>query len=410
MRLPQPSEKPYGMSFVKEVKSITSEERHELRYQRRKAKRLQAKKEKYGNADDFNKVFTYDNLYNAYKKCRRNVAWKASVQKYIAQAPLNVYNTMEKLKSGKYKSPAFFEFDIFERGKKRHIRSTIIGERVVQRCLCDNSLVPILGSTFIHDNGACMKNKGYDFAVERLNCHLQKYIRKNSTEGYIAICDLKSFFDSIEHWAISKLLHKRFSDLRLIGITEDMIRQFDPHKPMCERKGLGLGSQVSQLLAPAIAGYIDHFVKEKLRVKFYGRYMDDFYLIHKDKKYLSRCLSAISKECKRLGLKLSDRKTHIVKLTHGFTFLKVRFYLTPSGKIIRKIHPTSITRQRRRLKKLHKRFTQGLMTFIDCYNSFQSWRSHAERFNAYRTIKNMERLFNELFIEGGSQKCSTLRL
>ncbi len=302
------------------------------------------------------------------------------------------------LQNGTYQSPTFFEFDIFERGKKRHIRSTIIGERVVQRCLCDNALVPLVGSTFIYDNGACMRNKGYDFAVRRIVCHLQKYIRQNGVDGYIAICDLTSFFDSIAHWAVLKLLHKQFTDLRLIGITEGMIKQFDPEKPLEERKGLGLGSQISQLLAPAIASYIDHFIKEKLRVKYYGRYMDDFYLIHKDKEFLKMCLTEISRECDRLGLKLSERKTHIIKLSHGFTFLKVRFYITPTGKLVRKIHPTSVTRERRKLKKLYGQYQKGTLTFRDAYNSFQSWKSHAERFNAYHTIKNMKHLFNELFV------------
>ena len=105
----------------------------------------------------------------------------------------------------------------------------------------------------------------------------------------------------------------------------------------------------------------------------------------------------ISRECDRLGLVLSKRKTHIVKLSHGFTFLKVRFYITPTGKLVRKIHPTSITRERRKLKKLHIQYLNGTLTLQDAYNSFQSWKSHAERFNAYHTIKNMELLYNELF-------------
>lgn len=383
---------------MKEGDFITSEERHEIRYHRRKAARAKAKIAKCGNADNYEKVFSYENLYNAYKKCRRNVSWKASVQRYISQAPLNVYKTWVELMQGTYQSPSFFEFDIFERGKKRHIRSTIIGERVVQRCLCDNSLVPIIGNTFIYDNGACMKNKGYDFAVKRIICHLRKHIHKHGSEGYIAICDLTSFFDSISHLEITELLHKQLSDDRVIAIVENMIEQFDPEHPLEERKGLGLGSQISQLLAPAVASKLDHYIKETLGVRYYGRYMDDFYLIHEDKEYLRECLAKISTQCELLGLVLSKKKTHIVKLSHGFTFLKVRFYITPTGKLVKKIHPSSVTRERRKLKKLQVQYLQGNMTLQDCYNSFQSWKSHAERFNAYHTIKNMELLYNDLFI------------
>ena len=181
---------------------MTSKERHQQRYLRRRARREAARAAKLAQARNFDQVFTYEHLYAAYRRCRRNVGWKASVQRYSAQAPLNVVRTQQKLLAGTYRCPEFFEFDIVERGKKRHIKSTGIGERVVQRCLCDYALVPVIGSSFVYDNGACMKNKGYDFAVRRMLCHLEKHVREHGTEGYILIGDLKSFFDSIPHWAV----------------------------------------------------------------------------------------------------------------------------------------------------------------------------------------------------------------
>ena len=84
---------------------MTSHDRHELRYQRRKLKRDLKKASKLSAVDNFDKVFTYENLYAAYKKCRRGVSWKASVQRYIATAPLLVYDTYERLQLGTYKCP-----------------------------------------------------------------------------------------------------------------------------------------------------------------------------------------------------------------------------------------------------------------------------------------------------------------
>ena len=137
---------------------MTSEERHEARFRRRTAAREAKRRERNAEHDSFDRVFSYGNLYKAYQQCRKGVAWKASVQKYISNAPLNVRKTEKLLQSGKFKSSGFMEFDLVERGKKRHIKSVHISERVVQRCLCDNALVPVLQRTFIHDNGACMKN------------------------------------------------------------------------------------------------------------------------------------------------------------------------------------------------------------------------------------------------------------
>ena len=67
---------------------MTSEERREARYQRRVAARQKKKLSLSDKHDDFGTVFSYEKLYRSYKRCRRNVAWKASVQKYIANAPL----------------------------------------------------------------------------------------------------------------------------------------------------------------------------------------------------------------------------------------------------------------------------------------------------------------------------------
>ena len=374
---------------------MTSEERREQRYLRRVAAR-KAKKAKYENADSFDKVFSYEHLYRAYRCCRRNVAWKSSVQKYIANAPLNVLKTYQLLHNGKYKSPGFFEFDLYERGKKRHIRSTIISERVVQRCLCDNALVPMLGRSLIYDNGASMKDKGYDFAIRRLSQHLREHYRKHGTSGYVLLFDFKKFFDNIDHSVIINNLHRSFSDERILGLTEHFIGMFGD-------VGLGLGSQISQVLALVSATQLDHFIKETLHIRGYARYNDDGYLIHPSKAYLKECLNRIRALAKELGITLNEKKTQIVKISRGFTWLKVRVFLTESGKVVKKIYKRSVTKMRRKLIKLRRRWLAGKMTFADIAASWQSWKSYAQKFNAWHTIQNMGKLYDQLFIFGEEQ-------
>lgn len=79
--------------------------------------------------------------------------------------------------------------------------------------------------------------------------------------------------------------------------------------------------------------------------------------------------------------------------------LQARLYLTETGKVIRKIPHGSVTRERRKLKKLVSFVESGVLTFQDVYASFQSWRAYARNFQAYRTICSMEQLFNKLFID-----------
>lgn len=369
---------------------MTSEERKEARYQRRVAARRKVKAERYADADRYEKVFCYGNLYNAYKCCRRNVAWKASVQKYITLAPLNVLQTYNRLMAGTYKTPGFFEFDLYERGKKRHIRSTAIGERVVQRCLCDNALVPMLSRSFIYDNGASMTGKGYDFAIRRLCQHLREHYRKYGQEGYILLFDFSKFFDRVSHELVKGILRKQFTDARLLKITEHFVDAFGG-------VGLGLGSQISQVLALASANRLDHYVKEVLRVRGYGRYMDDGYLIHPDKGYLQKCLEGTKAICAELKITLNLKKTQIVKLAHGFTWLKVRFFLTETGKVVRKIYRRSVTKMRQKLKSFHRKYVRGEMRLEDIIPSWISWLDYAGHFNAYRTVQSMATLCNQLF-------------
>lgn len=370
---------------------MTSEERREARYRRRVEKRHNAKIRKVGAADNYAKVFSYPHLYRAYKCCRRNVSWKASVQRYITQAPLQVLHTYNQLMAGKYKTPGFYEFDLYERGKHRHIRSTIIGERVVQRCLCDNALVPMLGRTFIYDNGASMDQKGYDFAIRRLCQHLREHYRRHGADGYILLFDFSKFFDNVSHEIVKGILRGQFTDERLLTLTEHFIDAFGD-------VGLGLGSQISQVLALASGNRLDHYVKEVLRIRGYGRYMDDGYLIHPSKEHLQKCMGKIAAICEMLGITLNRKKTQVVKLSHGFTWLKVRFFLTPSGKIVKKIYRRSVTKMRQKLKKFHRRYMEGKLSFDDIFVSWQSWREYARKFNAYKTVQSMSALYSRLFV------------
>lgn len=371
---------------------MTSEQRHQLRYERRKAKRLAKKQKLAKECDDFEKVFTYSHLYKSYKNCCKNVGWKSSTQLYKANAVYNVYLTYKELMNGTFKSDGFFEFALTERGKTRQIKSVTIKERVVQRCLCDYALTPMLTRQLIYDNGASTKNKGYSFSVKRIEKHLhQFYNRHGNNNGYVLLFDFSKFFDSLSHKLLKNIIDKTFSDERIKNLTYHFIDMFG------NGRGLGLGSQISQNLALISVNMLDHYIKEKLHIKGYGRYMDDGYLIHESKEYLQECLKVIQELCNVLEVNLNTKKTRIVKLGQGFTYLKIHFYLTPTGRVIKKIYPKSVIRMRRKLKKFKNFVEQGRMTLFDVYQSHQSWESHTLTLNAFRTRTTMRQLFYKLF-------------
>jgi hypothetical protein len=375
---------------------MTSAERRQGRYERRTAKRKAKRAADIGPRDSFDRVADLDNLNLAFRQAMKTVHWKESVQRYEMNRIPNVIETRRRLLAGENVQEGFIRFTLRERGKIRHIRGIQIGERVVQKCLCDQVLVPILSRPLIYDNGASLKGKGVMFACRRLVAHLRRFYRRNgfSHEGYALQIDFKGFYDNIDHDILIEMLREQVKDRRVMELTEKFIRVFG------DGKALGLGSQVSQISAIYYPNRLDHFIKEKLRITFYGRYMDDLYLIHRDREHLEYCLGEIEKVCDSLRITINLKKTRIVKLSQGLVFLKGKYSLTETGRILRLPCRDSGVRMKRKLKKFKGLLNAGKMAFTDIRNAYQSWRgAYKKRFQAYKKILKIDRLHDDLFIK-----------
>jgi hypothetical protein len=127
--------------------------------------------------------------------------------------------------------------------------------------------------------------------------------------------------------------------------------------------------------------------------------MDDMYLIHSDKVYLRHCPVEIKKVCSALKITVNEKKNRIVKLSDGIRFLKGKYILSESGKVLRLPHPDGAKRMRRKLKKFTSLIDAGEMKFEDLRCAYRSWRGNfLKRFNARYCISNMDALYNKLFI------------
>jgi hypothetical protein len=373
---------------------MNSEERHEARFRRRKAEREAKRQQKLSPYDEFNRLVDIDNLHKAMTRSMRGVSWKESVQRYYANAMRNLMETRGKLLAGENIQKGFVEFTLHERGKIRHIKSVHISERIVQKCLCDEVLVPILSHSLIHDNGASVKGKGVHFAIQRFVVHLTRFYRQHKTnDGYALLIDFSKFFDNINHEILFAMIDEKVQDRRIRELIRVFVSVFG------DGKSLGLGSQISQISAIYYPDRLDHFIKEKLQIHYYGRYMDDLYLLHKDKSYLSYCLNEILRVCKDLKIKVNIKKTKIMKLSEPMLFLKGKYSLLPSGKVIRRPCRDSTIRMRRKLLKFKGLLDKGSMSYADLRTSYQSWRGNfRRRFTAYHRLRYMDNLYNQLFI------------
>jgi hypothetical protein len=379
---------------------MNSGERRKGRHERRKAERERRRRENVSRYDNFALLTDPDNLYQAFTSARRGVNWKESTQRYDMNLFNNILETRRKLIEGENVQSGFVEFTLHERGKIRHIKSVHISERVIQKALCDQILVPVLSNGLIHDNGASIKGKGVHFSVRRLITHLSRFYRRNgfSNDGYCLTIDFKKFFDNIRHDILLDMIGKHIHDEKVLDLTRRFITVFG------NGLSLGLGSQVSQISAILYPSPLDHFIKETLRVKYYGRYMDDLYLIHESREFLSECLAKIEAVCDTLAITINTRKTRITPLRQGLIFLKGKYILLENGKIIRRAARDSAGRMRRKLKKFKALLDADRMEYEDLRIAYQSWRgNYLRRFDAWYTVQRMDSLYDTLFINKQNQ-------
>ena len=163
------------------------------------------------------------------------------------------------------------------------------------------------------------------------------------------------------------------------------------------KKSLGIGSQISQISGLYYPHKIDNYIKIVKGIKFYGRYMDDSYIISNSKEELNKIYDDIKKICSKFGFFINYKKTQIFRIDKGFTFLKIRYRLTESGHLVRIPAKDNIVRERRKLKSFKKMLDNGEMTLDLISNQYKGWKGNISKCDCHRVILNMDKLYDELF-------------
>lgn len=361
-------------------------------------------------------AITFKNYFHASRECNKSVNYKYSVQEYDCNCVIQITDTINTIRNGLIPNvKSINPVTIFERGKQRIITPIDISDRITQKVLCDNVLVPSICPHLIFDNGASMKNKGTDFARRRVNSFIEDAKREYGGENlYALVFDFKSYFDSIPHEQCYRVLKKYLYDERLVELTIGIIESYklrniatiddeEQRNKALERLhnhkdvGICLGSQISQIMAVAVPNEFDHYIKDVLKLKYYERYMDDGIIILNDKEKLLQLKSELSELAKKYGLRFNDKKTYVVKLTKGFTFLKIKYHINAEGKTVKRLVRSGIVRERRKLKKFKNKVEHNEMSLDDVYNNIQSWNAHSKIAKCYTTSKNMFGLYNKYF-------------
>lgn len=368
-------------------------------------------------------------LYDSYIASMRGSSWKTEPQRFEANFLSEIVQLKKELETRTYKTLPGVEFTLNERGKIRHIHGSRMRDRVIRHALCDGELNVVLKPYLIYNNGASLKGKGITFTREMFERDLHNFwLKYRSNDGYVGFVDLSKFYDNIQHdkvlemilpklsedgaWLFEEILHNMEVDVSYMTDEEYahcMESKFDSlwyyrNIPLSMRtgekmmaKGLDIGDQVSQSIGVYFPTPIDNYVKIVRGCKWYGRYMDDMYIICKDKEELKSIIAGITETAEKLGMFVNPKKTRIIKLSGQYKFLQIKYSLDKNGKVIKRINPKSVTRERRRIKAYKRLLDIGQMPYEDIENACRSWMGDYSSLMSKIQIRHMKDLYHTLF-------------
>ena len=328
---------------------------------------------------EYDKLCDFQNLYRAYRKTRRGKGEKAEAISFELKLGENLARISRSLSERTYRPADYYSFTVKD-PKEREIHALHFEDRVVQHCLCDEILAKDIEPKLIYDNAACRIGKGTHFAMGRLSRFMCEHYRRYGCDGYILKTDIRKYFDSIDHEVLKEKLFKVVRDEDVRKLLYLIIDSYEKESG----KGLPLGNQTSQWFALYYLDPIDRLVKERFRIRGYVRYMDDSVLVGNDKNELKEVLFAM-RTLARKELKLEfNEKTEIVPMKQGVDFLGFHFYLTETGRVVKKLRTQAKKRYKRKLKELSYEFAEGIKDFDSVRDSLTSLNAHIAHGDTWR--------------------------
>ena len=342
----------------------------------------------------YDESVNFDALYNSMKRCKLGKMWKASVARFVTHGIEETIRLESELERGTYlpRKPHTFKLTY---PKERPCSSTHIRDRIVQRSLNDNVIYPAMTKSFIWDNMACQKGKGTTKAMDRINHLLHRYYINNGNDrnGWVLQFDIQGYYRNMRHDLAEDCFRRHLDDKTVTNAMKWLQRQY-PYDV-----GFEPGSQMVQILGISFLDRFDHYVKERLRAKYYIRYMDDGFIISNNKEYLEKCRVAMQNELNSVGLSMHPKKTRIYPLKNGIKILGFTFRLTSTGKVIRIIDSKNVKHERKKLVKMSHLVSKGQMTPEKFYQCYTSWKAHAQLGNTYLLLQRMDKFVLELMEE-----------
>ena len=332
------------------------------------------------------RVFCLSNLILAWKKARKHKTRKDYVIEFEKDLRENLLKLHKELKNESY-SPMPLKTFILRDPKTRVISKSAFRDRIVHHALV-NVIELIFDKIFIYDSCANRGGKGNLFALGRFDKFKRKVsengklasneFNNNYVRGYCLKADIKHYFQEINHEILISIIGKKIADKKVINLIRKILTNSG------FKKGMPLGNLTSQFLANVYLNELDYFIKHKLKVEYYIRYVDDFVLLHKSKLQLEIWKEQINNFLKNeLKIELHHGKSKVIPLSRGVDFVGFRnFYYY---RLLRK----------RNIGKMCDKvneFLNGRIGYQQFLDSFQGWSAYAKWADSYKLRKKIAKI------------------
>jgi hypothetical protein len=380
-------------------------------------------------------LFTLPKLFKAYFSCRERKRKTINALKFERTWELRLFNLQKELLNHTYYPGRSICFAVTY-PKIREIFAADFSDRIIHHLLV-NEIEPYFEHRFIYDSFACRKEKGCHKAISRLRKFIYQISKNKTTNAFYLQLDIKSFFTSIDKKILYQIITEKIAKIKKnqnwkeeIYYLLNTIIFYNPTKNFVIKgdksllniipyqkslfnvsinKGLPIGNLTSQFFANVYLNELDQFVKRKLKVKYYLRYVDDLVLLSESPEQLKEWRKEIDCFLKEtLKLELHPNKDKYGSVYQGIDF--VGYVTKPEYTLSRKrvVNNFKI--------KLHY-FNQGLLLISGNQKQktlplsdqltkdeikqtaamVNSYYGHFQRANSYRLRKNLyEKHFGEL--------------
>lgn len=289
----------------------------------------------------------FHELLEAYFRCRKNKRRTHNALAFELDYEANLVTLWNEINDGTYQPGKSIAF-IVNKPVKREIFAADFRDRIVHHLII-SKLNPHFEALFIFDSYACRTGKGTLFGIKRLERFIRRASANYSRDAYVLKLDIRGFFMHINVEILYEKLVE-FIQSRYAGADKELLMTltkivlFNNPSQNCVIKGarsgwdglpqdkslfyspincgLPIGNLSSQVFANFYLNTFDHFIKVDCGIKFYGRYVDDFVLVHQDGQYLRSLIPVIRSHLLReLGLTLHPNKIYLQRYEKGVAYL-----------------------------------------------------------------------------------------